>query len=96
MMIILNIAIAFIGLISIFLTRKINLEQLDLGFKRHFIILALKMAFYFLAVFIFLMLMDKIYWPRAIISSLLNIILFHFSEAFFSYRNLLIKKNLNV
>ena len=49
-MIILNIAIAFIGLISIFLTRKINLEQLDLGFKRHFIILALKMAFYFLPI----------------------------------------------
>ena len=95
-MIILNITIALIGLISIFLTRKINLEHIDLGFKRHFIILAFKMAFYFFTVFTFLMFMDKVYWPIAIISSLINIILFHFTEAYFSYRNLLIKRNPNV
>ena len=96
MIIVMNIIISLIGLGGIILARHLVFSGTGMGIKFHLFILALKLFASFVIVGLFLLYAEKHIWSFLIISGMLNIIIFHFIEAFVTQEQLLHQGEKNV
>ena len=96
MIIIMNIIISLIGLGGIILARKLVRKGSGMGIKSHLLILALKVIVSSIIVGLFLVYSEKHIWAMLILSGMINIIIFHFIEAFVTQKELLHQRGVNV
>ena len=96
MIIVLNIIIALIGLGGIILARYFVWKGSGMGIKPHLLILASKLLVTSVIIALFLMYAEKHIWSLLILSGMINIIIFHFIEAFVTQGKLINNRNLNV
>ena len=96
MIIVMNIIISLIGLGGIILARHLVWEGTGMGIKPHLLILASKLLVTSVIIALFLMYAEKHIWSLLIISGMINIIIFHFIEAFVTQVKLINNRNLNV
>ena len=82
MIIVMNIIISLIGLGAIILANYLVREGTGMGIQSHLIILALKLFVSFIIIGLFLFYVEKQIWPWLILSGMINIVIFHFIEAF--------------
>ncbi len=92
MIIVMNIIIALIGLGGIILAR----EGSGMGIKFHLFILVFKLIITLVIIGLFLIYTEKHIWSFLILSGMINIIIFHFIEAFVTQKKLLLQKRINV
>ena len=91
-----NIIISLIGLGGIILARHLVWEGTGMGIKPHLLILASKLLVTSVIIALFLMYAEKHIWLLLILSGMINIIMFHFFEAFVTQEKLINNRNLNV
>ena len=96
MIIVMNIIISLIGLGGIILARKLVLNGTGMGIKSHLIILTLKLIVSSIIIGLFLLYTEKHIWSLLILSGMINVITFHFIEAFVTQKKLLHRKEVNV
>ena len=96
MIIVMNIIISLIGLGGIILARHLVWKGSGMGIKSHLFILALKLFVSFVIVGLFLVCSEKHIWSMLILSGMINIIIFHFIEAFATQKELLHQRGVNV
>ena len=96
MIIVMNIIIALIGLGGIILARHLAWEGSGMGIKSHLFILALKLFVSSVIVGLFLVCSEKHIWSLLILSGMINVITFHFIEAFATQKKLLHREGENV
>ena len=96
MIIVMNIIISLIGLGGIILARHLAWKGSGMGIKSHLFILALKLIVSSFIVGLFLVCSEKHIWSMLILSGMINIIIFHFIEAFATQKKLLHKEGVNV
>ena len=96
MIIVMNIIISIIGLGGIFLARNLAWKGTGMGIKFHLYILALKLIIACIIVGIFLMYAAQDKWSVLILSGMINIIIFHFIEAFATQGKLSHRGRVNV
>ena len=96
MIILMNIIISLIGLGGIILARKLARKGSGMGIKSHLFILALKLIVSSFIVGLFLVCSEKHIWSMLILSGMINIIIFHFIEAFATQKKLLRQREVNV
>ncbi len=96
MIIVMNIIISLIGLGGIILARHLVWEGTGMGIKPHLLILASKLLVTSAIIALFLMYAEKHIWLLLILSGMINIIMFHFIEAFVTQEKLINNRNLNV
>ena len=96
MIIVMNIIISLIGLGGIILARNLAWKGSGMGIKSHLFILALKLFVSFVIVGLFLVCSEKHIWSMLILSGMINIIIFHFIEAFATQKKLLRQREVNV
>ena len=96
MIIIMNIIIALIGLGGGILAKHLVWEGTGMGIKSHLFILSLKLIISAIIIGLFLLYAKKQIWSLLIISGMINIITFHFIEAFVTQAKLLYGKGVNV
>ena len=95
MIIVMNIIISLIGLGGIILARHLVWEGTGMGIKPHLLILASKLLVTSVIIALFLMYAEKHIWLLLILSGMINIIMFHFIEAFVTQGKLINNRNLN-
>ena len=91
-----NIIIFLIGVGSIILARYLVSRGTGMGIKFHLLILAFKLLISSVIIGLFLMYAEKHIWSLLILSGMINVITFHFIEAFATQKKLLHKEGLNV
>ena len=91
-----NIIISLVGIVAIILARHFALKGAGMGIKSHLFILALKLLISFFIIGLFLLYAEKHIWLLLILSGMINVITFHFIEAFATQKKLLHKEGLNV
>lgn len=91
-----NTIISLIGLGGIILARHLVWMGMGMGIKSHLLILTSKLLVVSLIIALFLMYAEKHLWSLLIISGMINIIIFHFFEAFITQRQLINNRSLNV
>ena len=91
-----NIVISLIGLGGILLARHLVWKGAGMGIKSHLILLALKLIISSVIIGLFLMYVEKHIWSLLILSGMINIITFHFIEAFATQKKLLHQGEINV
>ena len=91
-----NIIISLIGLGGIILARKLVLNGTGMGIKSHLIILTLKLIVSSIIIGLFLLYTEKHIWSLLILSGMINVITFHFIEAFVTQKKLLHSRGVNV
>ena len=91
-----NIIISLIGAGGIIMARNQVWRGAGMGIKSHLIILALKLLISSLIIGLFLLYAEKHIWLLLILSGMINVITFHFIEAFATQKKLLHKEGLNV
>ncbi len=91
-----NIIISLIGLGGIILARHLVWDGTGMGIKSHLFILVLKLIVSSAIIGLFLIYAEKHLWSLLILSGMINIITFHFIEAFATQKKLLHKEGLNV
>ena len=96
MIIVMNIIIALIGLGGIILARNLAWEGSGMGIKFHLFILVFKLIITLVIIGLFLIYTEKHIWSFLILSGMINIIIFHFIEAFVTQKKLLLQKRINV
>ena len=96
MIIVMNIIIALIGLGGIILARHLAWEGSGMGIKFHLFILVFKLIITLVIIGLFLIYTEKHIWSFLILSGMLNIIIFHFIEAFVTQKKLSLQKRINV
>jgi len=96
MIIVMNIIISLIGLGGIILARHLAWEGNGMGIKSHLFILVLKVIASSVIVGLFLVSSEKNIWSMLILSGMINIIIFHFIEAFATQKKLLRQREVNV
>ena len=96
MIIVMNIVISLIGLGGIILARHLVLEGTGMGIKSHLILLALKLIISSVIIGLFLLYVEKHIWSLLILSGMINVITFHFIEAFATQKKLLQRREMNV
>ena len=96
MIIVMNIIISLIGLGGIILARHLAWEGNGMGIKSHLFILVLKVIASSVIVGLFLVSSEKNIWSMLILSGMINIIIFHFIEAFATQKELLYQRGVNV
>ena len=96
MIIVMNIIISLIGLGGIILARHLAWKGSGMGIKSHLFILALKLIVSSFIVGLFLVCSEKHIWSILILSGMINIIIFHFIEAFATQKELLHQRGVNV
>ena len=96
MIIVMNILISLIGLGGIILARHLAWEGSGMGIKSHLFIMALKLIVSSLIVGLFLVCSEKYIWSMLILSGMINVITFHFIEAFVTQEKLLRQGEVNV
>jgi len=96
MIVVMNIIISLIGLGGIILARNLVWRGTGLGIKSHLIILTFKLLISSIILGLFLLYSEKNIWSLLILSGMINIIIFHFIEAFLTQEKLINNRNLNV
>ena len=96
MIILMNIIISLIGLGGIILARHFAWQGSGMGIKSHLFILAVKLIISSIIVGLFLVCSEKHIWSMLILSGMINIIIFHFIEAFTTQKELLYQRGMNV
>ena len=96
MIILMNIIIFLMGLGGIILARHLVWKGTGMGIKSHLILLTLKLIVSSVIIGLFLIYAEKHIWPLLILSGMLNVITFHFIEAFVTQKKLLRKRRVNV
>ena len=93
MILLMNIIIALAGFVGIVATRKLSIPDEELGFKNHFVILGIKVVFISAIVSLFCLSTEKNTYAILILTGLLNLIVFHFIEAFATQKKLINNRN---
>ena len=96
MIIVMNIVISLIGLGGIILARHLVWKGTGMGIKFHLILLALKLIISSVIIGLFLIYVEKHIWSLLILSGMINVITFHFIEAFVTQKKLLHQRGVNV
>ena len=96
MIIVMNIIISLIGLGGIFLAKHLVWRGTGMGLKFHLFILALKLIISSIIIGLFLIYAETHVWSLLILSGVINIITFHFIEAFATQKKLLQRREMNV
>ena len=96
MILLMNIIIALAGFVGIVAARKLSKHNEELELKNHFVILGIKVVFISAIVSIFYLSTEKNTHALLILTGLLNLIVFHFIEAFVTQKKLIKNSNLNV
>ena len=96
MIIVMNILISLIGLGGIILARHLVWDGTGMGIKSHLFILVLKLIVSSVIIGLFLIYAEKYIWPLLILSGMVNIVVFHFIEAFATQKQLINNRNLIV
>ena len=96
MIIVMNIIISLIGLGGIILARQLVWNGTGMGIKSHLIILTLKLIVSSIIIGLFLLYTEKHIWSLLILSGMINVITFHFIEAFVTQKKLLYQRGMNV
>ena len=91
-----NLIITLIGLGSIFLAYRFILHGNKTWIRSHLFILSFKLLLCSITILIFTIHSAKNGWSILIISGVLNIIIFHFLEAYITQKKLLHKRSVNV
>ena len=96
MIIIMNTIISIIGLGGIFLAWNLAFKGTGMGIKFHLIILTLKLIVSSIIIVLFLQYVEKHIWALFILSGMINIIIFHFIEAYVTQNKLSHQRGMNV
>ena len=96
MILLMNIIIALTGFVGIVAARKLSTQGEKLDLKNHFVILGVKVVFISVIVSLFCLSTEKNTHAILILTGLLNLIVFHFIEAFVTQEKLINNRNLNV
>ena len=96
MIIVMNIIISLIGLGGIILARHLAWKGSGMGIKFHLFILVFKLIITSVIIGLFLIYAEKHIWSLVILSGMINIITFHFLEAFVTQKKLLHQRGVNV
>jgi len=96
MIIVMNIIISLIGLGGIILARHLVWDGTGMGIKSHLILLTLKLIVFSVIIGLFLVCSEKYIWSMLILSGMINVITFHFIEAFVTQEKLLRQGEVNV
>ena len=96
MILLMNIIIMLVGFVGIVVAVRLSKQGEKLDLKNHFIILGVKVAFISVIVSLFCLSTEKNTHAILILTGLLNLIVFHFIEAFITQRKLINNRNLNV
>ena len=96
MIILMNIVISLIGLGGIILARHLVWKGTGMGIKSHLILLTLKLIVFSVIIGLFLVCSEKYIWSMLILSGMINVITFHFIEAFVTQKKLLHGEGVNV
>ena len=96
MIIVMNIIISLIGLGGIILARHLILRETGTGIKLHLIIFLLKLIASPIIIGLFLIYAEKHIWLQIILSGMINIIIFHFIEAFVTQKKLVYPRSMSV
>ena len=96
MIIVMNILISLIGLGGIILARHLVWDGTGMGIKSHLFILVLKLIVSSAIIGLFLIYAEKHLWSLLILSGMINIITFHFIEAFATQKKLSHQGKVNV
>ena len=91
-----NIILSLIGVGGILLARHIVCNGSGTWIKSHLIILSLKLFVSSIIIGSFLIFVEKYLWSMLILTSMVNLIIFHFIEAFVTQNKLLHRKEVNV
>ena len=93
-----NIIISLIGLGGIILANYLVREGTGtgMGIQSHLLILGLKLFVSSVLIGLFLLYAEKQIWWLLILSGMINIVIFHFIEAFAIQKKLLYKREVNV
>ena len=91
-----NIIIALAGFVGIIAARKLSRQTERMDFKNHFVILGIKVVFISAIVILFCFNTEKNTHALLILTGLLNLIVFHFIEAFITQKKIINNSNLNV
>ncbi|MBC8255947.1 MAG: hypothetical protein H8E85_01390 [Candidatus Marinimicrobia bacterium] len=90
-----NIIIALVGFIGIIVAKKLSSQTEMVDFKNHFLILGIKVVFISAIISIFCLSTEKNTHALFILTGILNLIVFHFIEAFATQKVLINNRNLN-
>lgn len=90
-----NLIIGLIGLGGLILTSRWTLNN-NSWFRSHLVILALKLFLFTIIIGLFVVFSEKNIWSILIISGMLNIVSFHFLEAYLTQKRLLHIEKVNV
>ena len=82
-----NIIIFLIGIGGIILARHLVWEGTGMGIKSHLMLLTLKLIVSSVIIGLFLIYAEKHIWSLLILSGMINVITFHFIEAFVTQKN---------
>ena len=96
MIIVMNIIISLIGLGGIILARHLVWNGTGMGIKSHLIILGLKLVISSVIIGLFVISAEKHKVLVLILSGMINIIIFHFIEAFVTQKKMLQSRGVNV
>ncbi len=96
MILLMNIIIALAGFVGVVAARKLSKQGENLDLKNHFVILGIKVVCIFVIVTLFCLSTEKNTHAILILTGLLNLIVFHFIEAFVTQGKLINNRNLNV
>lgn len=96
MILLMNIIIALAGFVGIIAARKLSRQTKRMDFKNHFVILGIKVVFISAIVILFCFNTEKNTHALLILTGLLNLIVFHFIEAFITQKIIINNSNLNV
>ena len=96
MILLMNIIIALAGFVGIVAARKLSKQGEKLDLKNHFVVLGIKIVFISAIVSLFCLSTEKNTHAILILTGLLNLIVFHFIEAFVTQGKFINNRNLNV
>jgi len=96
MILLMNIIIALVGFVGIIVARKLSRQTERMDLKNHFVIFGIKVVFISVIVTLFCINTEKNMHALLILTGLLNLIAFHFIEAFITQKIIINNSNLNV
>ena len=91
-----NIFISLVGVGGIIIARNMVWHGTGMGIKPHLMILLLKLIASSMILGLFLIYTERHFWSIFILSGMINIIIFHFTEAFLTQKLLLYQREVNV
>ena len=96
MIIAMNIIISVIGLGGVILANYLVWKGTGMGIQSHLFIFVSKLVISTILIGLFLLYAEKQIWSILILSGMINIVIFHFIEAFATQKKLLQRREMNV